>query len=293
MDSGNIDENRNESGSRAAAGPPRPPGRDPCRRRKAHPAACWLGDPAGWDEQLDKGLQEEYLVLLGGPFAAAVLAKFITTRKDEQGQIQKTDAGPGGGGPSDIITDDAGETDLVDFQYFMFNLLTLALFLGTLCFNLHDGFPDLPDLLIGLTSISGATYVAKKAAERQVPTVKTVIPGKASPGDEVEVWGENLLVASLLHPPPADWLPKATIDGISANVAVTPRRRTGADRLRVTVPKLPPGEKELSDYTPNGTSAGNLKIEVIAPVRDASAGESEKQNAGAATENRPDAGGGV
>jgi hypothetical protein len=226
--------------------------------------AKWLGDSTGWDNQVDSGLQDEYLVLLGGPFAAAVLAKFITTTKDENGTIQKTDAGPGRGGPSDLIADDAGETDLVDFQYFMFNLLALAFFLGTVCFHLRDGFPDLPDLLVGLTSVSGATYVAKKAVERQRPTLKAVVPAKARPTEKVEVWGENLLVGSLMQPPPADWVPKAMIAGRAAEVAIARRRRTGADRLEVTVPDVPPDATELEVYTPNGTLAGALPFEVLA-----------------------------
>jgi hypothetical protein len=40
--------------------------------------AIWLGDHEPWDRQVDRGLQEEYLLLLGGPFAAAVLAKYAT-----------------------------------------------------------------------------------------------------------------------------------------------------------------------------------------------------------------------
>jgi hypothetical protein len=226
-------------------------------------AAMALGDPVGWDAQVKRGLQEEYLVLLGGPFAAAILAKFITTTKDEDGSIQKTDAGEGAGAPSDLISDDAGETDLVDTQYLLFNLLALGVFLGTFCFNLHTGFPDLPDLLIGLTSVAGATYVGKKAIERQRPRLKAVVPTKARPNTEVEVWGENLLLGSLTKPPPADWVPKAMIDGISAKVAISPRRRTGADRLQITVPQVSPGTTEIAVLTPNGTSAGTLPFEVL------------------------------
>jgi hypothetical protein len=226
--------------------------------------AKWLGDSTGWASQVDNGLQDEYLVLLGGPFAAAVLAKFITTTKDENGTIQKTDAGPERGGPSDLIADDAGDTDLVDFQYFMFNLLALAFFLGTLAFHLRNGFPNLPDLLVGLTSVSGATYVAKKAVERQRPTLKAVVPARAKADEKVEVWGENLLLGSLMQPPPADWVPKAMIAGHTAVVAISPRRRTGADRLELTVPAVTPEATQLEVYTPNGTLAGTLPFEVLA-----------------------------
>ena len=227
--------------------------------------AKWLGDSAGWDEQVRNGLQDQYLVLLGGPFAAAVLAKLITTTKDENGILQKTDAGEGAGRPTDLFTDDAGDTDLVDLQYSLFNLLALAFFLGTFCFNLHSGFPDFPDLLVGLTTVSGATYVAKKATERQRPRLKAVIPAKGKVGENVEVFGENLLIGSLMQPPPADWVPKVLIGGRQAVVAISPRRRTGADRLEITVPDVTPDSTELEVYTANGTLAdGTLPFEVLA-----------------------------
>ena len=49
-----------------------------------------FGDDAGWEAQQKLGLQDEYLILLGGPFAAAVLARGITGSKVENGTIQKT-----------------------------------------------------------------------------------------------------------------------------------------------------------------------------------------------------------
>ena len=43
--------------------------------------AVWLGDHEPWDVQVARGLQEEYLLLLGGPYAAAVLAKYATSNQ--------------------------------------------------------------------------------------------------------------------------------------------------------------------------------------------------------------------
>jgi hypothetical protein len=114
-----------------------------------------------------------------------------------------------------------------------------------------------------LTGVSGATYVAKKAVERQRPTLKTVVPAKAKAGEKVEVWGDNLLVGSLMQPPPADWVPKAMIGGHTATVAIAPRRRTGTDRLEITIPDVTPEATELEVLTANGTPAGTLPFEVL------------------------------
>ena len=75
--------------------------------------AIWLGDHAPWDLQVKHGLQEEYLLLLGGHFAAAVLAKYATTSQ----QDTKTTGPVGGAAPTQLVTNHNGDTDLGDFQY--------------------------------------------------------------------------------------------------------------------------------------------------------------------------------
>jgi hypothetical protein len=123
-----------------------------------------------------KGLQPAYLLLLGLPTAAAVAAKAITTTKVAAARSEglppaKTpapDANVGlGDRVAELVSDDGGDTDLGDLQYQLFNLLTMAWFLVT--FLPHplspDGLPDLPATLIGLTGVSTAGYVTKKALE--------------------------------------------------------------------------------------------------------------------------------
>jgi hypothetical protein len=198
--------------------------------------AKWLGDAGGWDQLVNHDLQEEYLILLGGPFAAAVLAKAITTQKVENGTTQKTDAEPSTDpvqGLGEVVSDDNGRTDLGDLQYFLFNLVALVYFLGTLIFNLDDGFPDLPGLLVGLTSVSAAGYVSKKAADRAVPTLTSVLPPKARPEEHVDVWGQNLVIELAGS---VDRLPHVLIDNKRATVSVVRDGLAGNDHLNVTVP---------------------------------------------------------
>jgi hypothetical protein len=123
-----------------------------------------------------KGLQPAYLLLLGLPTAAAVAAKAITTTKVAAARSQgvapaKTPAPDTNLGLGDrvaeLVSDDGGDTDLGDLQYQLFSLLTMAWFLVT--FLPHplnpEGLPDLPATLIGLTGVSTAGYVTKKALE--------------------------------------------------------------------------------------------------------------------------------
>ena len=124
---------------------------------------------AAFDRFVNRDLQPEYFVLLGFPLTAAVAAKAITTAKVENGTMVKEplrpDEGDGGFAQAlrEIISNDAGETDLLDAQYFAFNLLTLAFFFTQFLTQPAAGLPDLPATLIALSGLSAAGYTTKKA----------------------------------------------------------------------------------------------------------------------------------
>src|SRR5215208_693404 len=69
--------------------------------------AVWLGDHGPWDAQVKRGLQEEYLLLLGGPFAAAILAKYAAVSQSDT----KTAAPVGDANAGQLVNDDSGDTD--------------------------------------------------------------------------------------------------------------------------------------------------------------------------------------
>ena len=69
-----------------------------------------------------------------------------------------------------LIADD-GTTDIGDFQYVVFNLITAAVFVGAFLRIDPQGLPTIPDTLLGLTSVSAALYVSKKAAGHTQPTI--------------------------------------------------------------------------------------------------------------------------
>lgn len=210
----------------------------------------------------DLPFREEYLLFLGGPYAAAVIAKASTAGKVESGTMVKPPAGGDGGGEADegeesgegeggggndveatgsglakgtkeVISSDTGRTDLLDLQYLFFNLIALGVFLGTFVVNLENGLPKIPLFLVGLTGTSALAYATKKTVESATPTIDSVVPSSAYPGETLTVEGQHLLV-------PHAVAPRAMVDGRKVPARdVVVKRGTAADSvatLLITVP---------------------------------------------------------
>lgn len=130
---------------------------------------------------------DEYLLLLGGPFAAAVIAKGVVTYKVSAGTLQKSDAPAAS--PAQVLTSDHGNADLIDAQYLLFNVVALAYFVVQVVRT--SELPEMPAPLLALTSGTAAAYVASKAAARNAPTITSVTPTSVKPGGQVRVFGTN------------------------------------------------------------------------------------------------------
>lgn len=139
---------------------------------------------------------EEYLLLLGGPFAAAVLARLSVGMKVDAGRLQKVEANQTK--LRDIVSDDDGRGNLVDAQFLVFNLVALVWFTAALVVE-STGLPAVPPVLVGLTSVSALGYTAAKSAEANQPLINSVTrrlgagAGGIRPGDLVEVRGVNFV----------------------------------------------------------------------------------------------------
>lgn len=183
-------------------------------------------------EVVGRELQADYYVLLGFPLGVAVAAKALTTGKVADGSISKTPNEESEGvaqGLRETISNDRGETDLMDFQYFAFNLLTLGFFWTEFLTNPARGLPDLPATLIGLSGLSAAAYTTRKALEQDVkPAVSTVIPRKVvlASGTRIAVIGAGFGDRETLdvpddQPSPPTWVSPAAwvkVDGVSLKV---------------------------------------------------------------------------
>src|SRR5580692_10655351 len=200
-------------------------------------------------------LDPRYLLLIGFPAGAAVSAKAITTGQINSGSSSKTTISAKGKSLgtaiSEIVSNDQGDLDLGDTQYFVFNLVALTAFFIAF-FHSPVSLPVLPDTLVGLTSASAAAYVAKKATvgSPAAPplTLTAISPQKGAAGTPVSVFGSGLINTAS-----ADARrPEVTIGGLTA----PPGADSTAAIVPVTVPPgLQPGTFDVRVATSDGQAA--------------------------------------
>jgi hypothetical protein len=213
-------------------------------------------------------LDVTYLLLLGGPFAAAGVSRVAIGRKVEAGEVQKTTATETK--LSDVISDDDGNTDLVDTQFLIFNLVVLAYFIATFAAN-PNGLPKIPAGLVGLTSVAALTYAGTKASMQNAPLITSVAKLDASgairPGDQVVVLGANFV------PPGADrvdLLLRVRVKfGEREMMVVTDlddtKKVLRSDRIVVRVPEdVPAGSTSVSVITAAGVESDAYPLLIVA-----------------------------
>jgi hypothetical protein len=159
----------------------------------------------------------DYLILLGGPFAAAVIAQFTVATKIVDGTLQKAPTAaaapaaiaavvqPPTGKPqlSDVVSNDDGDPDLVDIQYFIFNVVVFLYVFGDFISRIIDkgitdfatkySLPSVPAVLLGLTSASALGYVGTKTALKNGPRISTINPLPPVANGPVDIIGVNLV----------------------------------------------------------------------------------------------------
>lgn len=191
----------------------------------------------GWRNFITSGLSGSYLVLLGIPASAGVAAKAITQSKSDAGTLVKTTASQKqsvGSRVAQIFSADDQTTDVGDFQYVIFNLVTAVYFVAEFVRPSTQGLPTIPDTLLGLTSVSAALYVGKKAATRSQPKITGVFPSILRADQTITIIGNGLTVDPTQSPPAGLIDLRVTINGTPAqNVTVVPN---AADRLTAVVP---------------------------------------------------------
>jgi hypothetical protein len=116
---------------------------------------------------------------------------------------------------AEIFSADDGSTDIGDFQYLIFNLITGVYFVAQFLNPDGSGLPTIPDTLLGLTSVSAGLYIGKKAVTRNQPTITGVFPQPLHDSTQFTVIG-----TSLGEDPAAQVAaqPQITIDGIPATL---------------------------------------------------------------------------
>jgi len=187
-------------------------------------ALIFLGAIVGWNGDgsskavgmvFGTGDWNAYMLLLGGPFAAAVIAKGITSSRtgaDSSAKTPTADAAPSvtttnstgaHATPKDVLQNDDGSVSLPDTQYTIFSLVAMLYFLVALIGNVvnyaahtsvtHIGLPAIPSALLGLTSLGALTYVGNKAVtSAQGVRIATMTPNPAAANTEVTAKVVNL-----------------------------------------------------------------------------------------------------
>jgi hypothetical protein len=167
-----------------------------------------------------------YLVLLGGPYAAAILAKVTVSSGVQTGRIQKPPATSTG--LADIVSNDTGSTDLYDFQYTLFNLVAILIVIFLFGAHPGEGFPGIPDFLAILTGGSALAYTVNKGVTSNAPSISDVQPPTSRVGDSVRVTGTNLLPAAA-----EDAVPVVSVRGVQSSGVTLPG---SPDTIDFTVP---------------------------------------------------------
>lgn len=172
----------------------------------------------GWLHFLHTGLSGSYLVLLGVPAAAGVAAKGITVHEAAGAGFKTPNTNPGRN-PfariSEIFSADDGTTDIGDFQYMIFNLVTAVYFVVQFVHPDGSGLPTMPDTLLGLTSVSAGLYVGKKAVSRSQPAVTGVFPQPVQANMRFTIVGEGLTAEPTS---PTEVPPQVSIDGVPVDI---------------------------------------------------------------------------
>ena len=177
-----------------------------------------------------------YLVLLGGPFAAAVGAKAIVSNStiDTGKPARQQKASAGASTLFDIVSDDNSNLDLVDTQYTLLNLVAVIVVLAQFIHHPGFGAPNIPSFLAALTGTSAATYLANKALTTNQANLTRIAPTTARIGQQVAAYGANLVAAG----DNAAANTKVTVGGFAAGQPVT----AAADQIVFQVPHPPAGQ---------------------------------------------------
>ena len=138
-----------------------------------------------------------YLVYLGGPYAAAFLAKLSTSSKYAEDPSFKPKSLDASIRLADLFLDDDKNVDIYDLQYILFNVVAMLSVVILFVQAPGHSLPPVPDFLAILTGGSVATYTVNKLSAPVPPANLTVSPSSVHAGELVTVIGSNLPTTGL------------------------------------------------------------------------------------------------
>jgi IPT/TIG domain len=201
-------------------------------------------------------LKQQYLLLLGIPIGTAVVAKGITQSKVDSGKVSTKQ--PDGvetkvlNGIGQLVANDQGQPDLLDFQYFGFNLILLGYFFTKFLGNEAFGLPELPETLVALSGVSAAGYVGKKGVQQEVnPVITAVDPSPAPARGTITIRGGSLAAAGATD-----------VSVLIGDLTVTPSDVTDT-RIVASLPAaLKPGKVTVRVVNQRGMTSDPYPLEI-------------------------------
>ena len=202
--------------------------------------ARWLGHSGAFHILMTQGLNAQYAVLIGGPLGAAILAKGIVSAQVSGGSAAKTRADAPTA--AQLVQNDSGQADLGDLQYVLFNFIALVFFYGEILRAPQLGMPTIPDVLVGLTSVSAVGFVGKKALSGPA--------GISDVNPNARLVGEIVTIATAGIIQSADDLPgvKVAFGGAQASPGTLSAITTTSLGVLIDAP-VPPGAAGRVDVT--------------------------------------------
>ncbi|MFJ7208800.1 hypothetical protein ACIQWR_35380 [Streptomyces sp. NPDC098789] len=132
-------------------------------------------------------LTDVYLPLLGGPYLALIGAKGVVGLRVQNGRLFKPEKQPAPGTPDpgpaapaqplpmgELVSNDSGQTDLMDLQYVAFSIVTMLYVAAFFVADVGAGLPKLPSEIWALTGAPAAAYLLNKVATRPNPVITRV-----------------------------------------------------------------------------------------------------------------------
>lgn len=162
--------------------------------------ALLINWPDDWSHAL-RNFAPPYLLLLGGPFAALVLAKAAVSSRVANGTLNKLERTDGPPRISDLVNDDKAQPDLFDMQYVTFNAIAVAYVLAAFSRATLDGFPAIPDAILLLTGGPAAVYLSNKFMATDAPVIFGVAPATVRVGETFTITGQNLATSGQVAAP--------------------------------------------------------------------------------------------
>ena len=120
--------------------------------------------------------------------------------------------------------------------------------------------PEMPAVLLGLTSAAAATYTANKAAEQNAPLITAVAPSWCHPGQRIRISGDNFVAGTDAKSALGVIV---LLEGYAGELRPTVTS-SGAELLVDLPHDLTPGPKQLSVQTAARVLSGPYTIHIVA-----------------------------